>query len=43
MAVCTAPVTGAKASARQGLLTQSKGGQQEVMSADLASARMDSW
>lgn len=35
--------TGSKASAWQGVLTQSKEGQQEVMSADLVSARMDSW
>lgn len=36
-------MTGTKASAWQGVLTQSKERQQEVMNADLVSARMDSW
>lgn len=43
MAVRAAPMTGTKASAWQGVLTQSKERQQEVMNADLVSARMDSW
>lgn len=43
MAVWTAPVTDTKAAAWQGLLTQSKEGQQEVMRADPVSARMKTW